>query len=161
MWSKSRCLNNILKLVAKGSITQINLLLPRRLILPITWSYKSYPAGCIGHGFQSCKPVLSWNQFDAKWLRCCAARNNDTTIQAICILRTASSTSIIKIQLWVNPVDTGIVLSQPVRAKYHFRYELWQYTARYPRHRVFNLSTNNNCQIQAGNRITYNSVFIC
>ena len=52
-------------------------------------------------------------------------------------------------------------LSQPVHAKYHIRCELWQYTARYPRHRVVSLSTDSYHQIQAGNRITYNSVFIC
>ena len=151
MWGKSRCLKNILKLIAKSSKTQVNLFLPLRLILPITWSYKSYPSGCIGLGFQSCKPVLSRNQFSVNWLRYCAARNNDTTIQAICILRTCmqtvSRTSDIKTQLWVNPVDTGIVLLQPVHAKYHIRCELWQYTARYPRHRVLSLSTNNNHQI--------------
>ena len=62
MWGKSRCLKNILKLVAKSSETQIYLFFPLRLILPIAWSYKSYPAGCIGLSFQSCKPVLSRNQ---------------------------------------------------------------------------------------------------
>ena len=63
MWGKSRCLKNILKLVTKGSETRVYLFLPLRLFLPIAWSNKSYPAGCIGLGFQSCKPVLSRNQF--------------------------------------------------------------------------------------------------
>ena len=65
MWGKSRCLKNILKLIVKSSKTLVYLFLPLRLILPITWSYKSYPAGCIGLSFQSCKPVLSRNQFGA------------------------------------------------------------------------------------------------
>ena len=65
MWGKSRCLKNILKLITKSSETQSYLFLPLRLILTITWLYKSYPAGCIGLGFQSCKPVLSRNQFGA------------------------------------------------------------------------------------------------
>ena len=39
MWGKSRCLKNILKLVAKSSKTWVYLFLPLRLILPITWSY--------------------------------------------------------------------------------------------------------------------------
>ena len=63
MWGKSRCLKNILKFVAKSSKTRVNLFFPLRLFLPITWSNKSYPEGCIGLGFQSCKPVLSRNQF--------------------------------------------------------------------------------------------------
>ena len=61
MWGKSRCLKNILKLVTLGSKTRIYFFLPLRLFLPITWSNKSYPVGCIGLSFQSCKPVLSRN----------------------------------------------------------------------------------------------------
>ena len=63
MRGKSRCLKNILKLIAKGSETRVYLFLPLRLFLSIAWSNKSYPTGCIGLGFQSCKPVLSKNQF--------------------------------------------------------------------------------------------------
>ena len=165
IWSKSSCLKSILKLIAQSCVMRVNLFLPLRLVLSITWSYKIYPTGCIGLGFQSCKPVLSCNRFGVNWLRYRTARNNDTTIPAICVLRTcmqtASSASIIKTQLWVKPVNTGIVLSQSVHAKYHIRCELRQYTARYPRHGVLSLSTNNNCQIQTGNGITHNSVFYC
>ena len=114
MWGKSRCLKNILKLIAKGRKTRIYLFLPLRLFLPIAWSNKSYPTDCIRLGFQSCMPVLSRNQFGANWLRHHAATNNDTTIQAVCVLhtcmQTVSSTRVIKTQLWVNPIDTWIVL---------------------------------------------------
>ena len=47
---------------------------PLKLFLPITWSNNSYPVGCIGLGFQSCKPVLSRNQFGVNCLRNRASR---------------------------------------------------------------------------------------